>query len=137
MTRAEKIEFVKQQTELAKKVALRPHLAESDVLAAILELDNKVTLIRYHISQNTVFSRRSRRRLRKRQLQQMTLFCKIIQSSSFIRYPRNAEPSSWKSSCRIRQFYTLKHSTQSAIYSTHTKKLCRWLIATRLSPVLL
>lgn len=41
MTRAEKIEFVKQQTELAKKVALRPHLAESDVLAAILELDNK------------------------------------------------------------------------------------------------
>jgi hypothetical protein len=51
MTRAEKIEFVKQQTELAKKIALRPHLAESDVLAAILELDNKVTLIRYHLFQ--------------------------------------------------------------------------------------
>lgn len=45
MTRAEKIEFVKQQTELAKKVALRPHLAESDVLAAILDLNDKVELI--------------------------------------------------------------------------------------------
>ena len=42
MTRAEKIEFVKQQTELAKKIAIRPHLAESDVLAAILDLDDKV-----------------------------------------------------------------------------------------------
>jgi adenine C2-methylase RlmN of 23S rRNA A2503 and tRNA A37 len=96
MTRAEKIEFVKQQTELAKKVALRPHLAESDVLAAILELDNKVTLIPCNLFQNNVFSRRSRRRLRKLQLQQMTLFCKIIQYSSFIRYPHNAEPSLWR-----------------------------------------
>ena len=45
MSRAEKIEFVKQQTELAKKVALRPHLAESDVLAAILDLNDKVEII--------------------------------------------------------------------------------------------
>ena len=52
MTRAEKIEFVKQQTELAKKVALRPHLAESEVLAALLELDNKVRLIRFYLSQH-------------------------------------------------------------------------------------
>ena len=41
MTRAEQIEFIKQQTKLAKKVALRPHIAQSEVLAALHELETE------------------------------------------------------------------------------------------------
>ena len=41
MSRAEQIEFIKQQTKLAKKVALRPHIAQSEVLAALHELETE------------------------------------------------------------------------------------------------
>lgn len=40
MSRADQIEFIKQQTKLAKKVALRPHIAESEVLAALHDLND-------------------------------------------------------------------------------------------------
>ena len=39
MSRSEQIEFIKQQTKLAKKIAIRPHIAESEVLAALHDLD--------------------------------------------------------------------------------------------------
>ena len=41
MSRAEQIEFIKQQTKLAKKVALRPHIAQSEVLAALHDLETE------------------------------------------------------------------------------------------------
>ena len=42
MTRQQQIEFIKQQTRLAKKIAIRPHIAESEVLAALHDLERGV-----------------------------------------------------------------------------------------------
>ena len=41
MSRADQIEFIKQQTKLAKKVAIRPHIAQSEVLAALHDLETE------------------------------------------------------------------------------------------------
>ena len=42
MTRQQQIEFIKQQTRLAKKIAIRPHIAESEVLAALHDLERGI-----------------------------------------------------------------------------------------------
>ena len=46
MSRAEQIEFIKHQTKLAKKIALRPHIAESEVLAALHGLNDDIPVAR-------------------------------------------------------------------------------------------
>ena len=62
MTRQQQIEFIKQQTRLAKKIAIRPHIAESEVLAALHDLEQGKLFFRpdVRISVGEVFTWRDR-----------------------------------------------------------------------------